>query len=333
MKYQNTLSDNRIECSICPRKCKLSDGQSGFCFVRENNNGEIKLKTYGINTGLAIDPVEKKPLYHFYPTSNVLSFGTNGCIMGCQFCQNDNITKVRPMYDFLNKTSPEEIVNLAIKNDCQAIAFTYNDPIAFFEYAVDTAKIARKNNIKTIAVTSGYLNPEPCKEFFEYMDATNIDLKGFSEKFYKKNCLAHLQPVLDTIKYVKNNTNCWLELTTLLIEGENTSDQIIENECDWIINNLGKDVPLHFSAFFPRYKFKNHKPTTLEILQNAYNIATRKGLNYIYTGNISDIQTSTTYCKNCGKPLIIREGYSLLENNLTGDKCKFCGTKLDGIFD
>lgn len=333
MKYQNTLSANKIQCTICPRKCQLSEGQTGFCFVRKNVNGENILETYGLNTGLAIDPVEKKPLYHFYPTSRILSFGTNGCIMGCQFCQNDNITKVRPLYEFLNKTSPTEIVEIAIKNDCKGIAYTYNDPIAFYEYTVDCAKIARKKGIKNIAVTSGFLNSENYKEFFEFMDATNIDLKGFSENFYSKNCLAKLQPILDTIKYVKNETNCHLELTTLLIEGENDSNEMIEAECDWIIENLGYDVPLHFSAFFPRYKFKNHKPTSVQTLLKAYKIAKDKGLNYVYTGNIPDIQTSTTYCKNCGKPLIIREGYSILEYNLIGNKCRFCNTKLDGKFD
>ena len=230
MKYQTTLNDNRQQCLICPRECKLKDNQCGFCFVREDINGEIKLKTYGYNTGLAIDPIEKKPLYHFYPMSKVLSFGTNGCIMGCQFCQNDNITKVKPNYNFLNETSPEMLVNIALDYNCKGIAFTYNDPIAFFEYTIDTAKLCKVNGLKTVAVTSGYINPEPAKEFFEYIDAVNIDLKGFSEDFYKKNCLAHLEPVLDTIKYVKQNTNCHLELTTLLIEQENDFDYM-ESTC------------------------------------------------------------------------------------------------------
>lgn len=332
MKYQTTLNDNRQQCLICPRECKLKDNQYGFCFVREDINGEIKLKTYGYNTGLAIDPIEKKPLYHFYPMSKVLSFGTNGCIMGCQFCQNDNITKVKPNYNFLNETSPEMLVNIALDYNCKGIAFTYNDPIAFFEYTIDTAKLCKVNGLKTVAVTSGYINPEPAKEFFEYIDAVNIDLKGFSEDFYKKNCLAHLEPVLDTIKYVKQNTNCHLELTTLLIEQENDFDYMLEQECDWIIENLGNNVPLHFSAFFPRYKFKERKPTSQKTLMRAYDIAVNKGINYVYTGNIPDIKTSSTFCKNCGKPLIVRLGYNISEYNLIDNKCKYCLTELDGKF-
>lgn len=333
MKYQNILSDNKVQCTICPRECRLSEGQTGFCAVRRNVKNKIILETYGYNTGLAIDPVEKKPLYNFYPDSKVLSFGTNGCNMGCQFCQNDNITKVKPNYNFLNKTTPEDIVKIALQYNCKSVAFTYNDPIAFFEYAIDTAKLCRNNGLKTIAVTSGFINPKPAKEFFKYIDATNIDLKGFSERFYKKNCLAKLQPVLDTIKYVKNETDCWLELTTLLIEGENDNKEELEAECDWIIDNLGKDTPLHFSAFFPRYKFKNKPPTKINTILNAYKTATDKGLNYVYTGNIADIQTSTTYCKNCKKPLIVRSGYNLLEYNLVENHCKFCDTTCDGYFE
>jgi len=330
MKYQKVI-DNKIQCEICPRQCKLLKNQRGFCYVRRNNGDKIVLDTYGYNTGLAIDPVEKKPLYHFYPISKVLSFGTLGCNMGCQFCQNDHITKVRFPIEQCEKVSPEQIVETARKYNCKSVAFTYNDPIIFLEYALDCAKLCRKEGIKTIAVTSGYINHEAAKEFFNLMDGANIDLKGFSEKFYGKNCLAHLEPVLETIKYAANETNCFIELTTLIIEGEN--DQYIEEECKWILENIGDSVPLHFSAFFPHYKFINRQPAKFETVLKAYNIAKNMGLKYVYTGNLSTIETSTTYCKNCNKPLLIRNGYKLLENNLEDGCCKYCKTKLDGCFE
>lgn len=332
MKYQNILQNGKVQCLICPRNCSLKEGQEGFCHVRKNVNNNIVLETYGYNTGLAIDPIEKKPLYQFYPTSPILSFGTLGCNMGCQFCQNWKTTKNKSQCSNFNKTSPQEIVQIAKYYRCKSVAFTYNDPIIFFEYALDCAKLCRQEGIKTVAVTSGYINPEPAKEFFSHMDAANIDLKAFSQSFYAKNCLAKLQPVLDTIKYVVTQTNCHIELTTMLIEGENDSDAEILSECNWILNNLGANVPLHFSAFFPRYKFQNKNATSFQTLQNAYNIAKKAGLNYVYTGNITNIETSTTYCKNCGKPVIKRNGYQLLEYNLVNGLCKFCSCKCDGRF-
>lgn len=330
MKYQNILKNNKTQCTICPRNCILGPNQNGYCYVRRNLNGQIILETYGYNTGLAIDPVEKKPLYHFYPSSGVLSFGTLGCNMGCAFCQNWQMTKIKYPIEQCQPAPPEAIVNTAKQNGCKSVAFTYNDPIIFYEYALETARLCRQEGIKTIAVTSGYINKEPAKEFFKLMDAANIDLKGFSEDFYKKNCMAHLQPVLDTIEYAVKDTKCFVELTTMLIEGEN--DQLIGKECEWIIEKLGDTVPVHFSAFYPRYQFADRKPTKLQTLINAYNIAMNIGLKYVYTGNINDEKTSTTYCKNCGKPLIKRDGYSIMENNLDNGFCPFCNTKQDGCF-
>ena len=332
MKYQNILKGNKIQCTICPRNCKLSEGQRGFCQVRQNISGNVELISYGYNTGLSVDPIEKKPLFHFYPSSKVLSFGTLGCNMGCMFCQNWHISKSKADPKALNQTSPEKIVKIAKDLGCKSVAFTYNDPVIFFEYAIDTAKICRDNGIKTVAVTAGYINPEPRKEFFTYMDAANIDLKAFSENFYKKNCLASLAPILDTIKYVKNETNCWLELTTLLIEGENDSEEELERECEWIVENLGVDVPLHFSAFHPDYKFMDRLPTKLSTLLKAYEIAQKAGIKYVYTGNVSDTKTSTTYCHNCSKAIIIRHNYSVNEENLQNGHCKFCGAKCRGKF-
>ena len=333
MNYQNILKDDKIQCTVCPRECVLSAGQEGFCHVRKNSEGKITLASYGYNTGLAIDPVEKKPLYQFYPASPVLSFGTLGCNMGCLFCQNWQTTKTKADIRLLNKTSPDEIVRIAKNYNCKSVAFTYNDPIIFFEYAIDTAKLCREEGIKTIAVTSGFMNPEPAKEFFKYMDGANIDLKGFSEQFYKKNCLAHIEPVLNTIKYAVNETDCWVELTTMLIEGENDSDEMIKHECEWILTNLGDCVPLHFSAFFPRYKFSGRKHTELSTLLRAYSIAKEAGLKYVYTGNLTNTETSATYCKSCNRPVIVRNGYELIEYNLSEEgKCIFCNTVCDGRY-
>ena len=334
MKYQNLLTNGKIQCTLCPRQCILKNGQRGFCHVRRNINGNISLETYGYNTGLAIDPIEKKPLYQFYPTSRILSFGTLGCNMGCQFCQNWQTTKNKSDCTQCNKSSPEEIVQIAQNYNCKSVAFTYNEPVIFFEYAIDTAKLCHENGIKTVAVTSGFINPEPAVEFFNSMDAANIDLKGFSENFYKKNCLAKLQPILDTIKYACNKTDCHIELTTLLIEGENDSEKDLTAECQWIIDNIGDCVPLHFSAFFPNYKMRQTNSTSFNTLIKAYNIAHSAGIKYVYTGNLTNQETSSTYCKNCGQPIIIRNGYKLLQYNLTlGGNCTFCGTKCDGRFE
>ena len=332
MKYQNILQNGKVQCAICPRNCILSEGQEGFCHVRKNVNQNIELITYGYNTGLAIDPIEKKPLYHFYPNTPILSFGTLGCNMGCLFCQNWDISKSKENPQSMRKTSPEEIVEIAKHYNCKSVAFTYNDPIIFFEYALDTAKLCRENNIKTVAVTSGFINPEPAQEFFEYMDAANIDLKGFSQRFYGKNCLAKLQPVLDTINYAVNKTACHIELTTMLIEGENDSTEEIQAECDWITENLGYCVPVHFSAFFPRFKFSDRQPTSIKTLLKAYNIAKESGIKYVYTGNLPHTESSTTYCKNCGKPIIVRDGYKLSEYHLDDGKCEYCSTLCDGKY-
>lgn len=310
----------------------LKEGQRGFCQIRQNLGGNVVLTSYGYNTGLAVDPIEKKPLYHFYPGSKVLSFGTLGCNMGCMFCQNWHTTKSKADSKHLNYTTPEKIVETALALGCKSVAFTYNDPVIFFEYAIDTAKLCRDAGIKTVAVTAGFINPEPRKEFFKYIDAVNIDLKAFSEEFYKKNCLAHLEPILDTIKYVRQETNCWLELTTLLIEGENDSDDELKKMCEWIVENLGVAVPLHFSAFHPDYKFLDHEATKLATLLNAYDIAKKAGIRYVYTGNVPDTKTSTTFCHACGKPLIVRQYYTINEYNLDRNRCKFCGAKCEGAF-
>lgn len=334
MPYQNTLKDNITQCLVCPRNCRLANYQRGFCFIRQNIDGEITLTAYGKTTGLAIDPIEKKPLYHFYPGSKVLSFGTLGCNMGCCFCQNWHITKTKDHTGLIQEASPKEIALSAKQYACKSVAFTYNDPVIFLEYAIDTAKECHALGIKTIAVTAGYINPEPRVELFHHIDAANIDLKGFSKEFYKKMCLAEIEPILETIKYVKKETPCHLELTTLLIEGFNDSNKDLRAQCDWIVENLGTEVPLHFSAFFPSWKLKNVPPTSPKTLLKAYQIAKKAGIKYVYTGNIQDDKTSTTFCHRCKKPLIKRHGFEITEYSLTEkNSCRFCGAICGGIFE
>ncbi len=335
MKYKNTINDDKIECKICPRHCKLKIGQSGFCKVRKNIDDKIVLTAYGHPLGLNLDPIEKKPLYHFYPDSEVFSFGTFGCNMGCLFCQNYHMTKIKedisPMIEYI---SPKEIAKITYDKKAKGVAFTYNDPIIFLEYAIDIAKQVKKLGLKNIAVTSGYMEDKPREEFFKYIDACNIDLKGFSNKFYKKLCLASIEPVLETIKYVKNETNCHMEITTLLIEGENDSNKEIENQCQWILDNIGPSIPLHFSAFFPMYKLTKINPTTLDTIKRAYNIAKDIGLNYVYAGNVQDEYMSTTFCHNCKKPIIKRDKYRVKSYNINyNSNCAFCDTPIYGSFD
>lgn len=323
---------NKIKCTVCPRECLLSEGQKGFCKVRENKNGKINLIPYNFATGLAIDPVEKKPLYHFYPSSKVLSFGTFGCNMGCKFCQNYHMSKFEQNFEYSQKATPEMIVETAKKYSCKSVAFTYNDPAVFIEYAIETAKLCRQEGIKTIAVTAGYINPSPAKEFYKYIDAANIDLKGFSENFYRKNCLAKLEPVLNTIKYVTNETDCVVELTTLLIDGENTESEDLKNEFNWITEELGADIPVHLSAFHPAWKFSDRERTKAETLFMARNLAKETGLNYVYTGNIIDESSSTTVCPTCKRKLIIRNGYNTEILALKNGKCANCGSEIYGKF-
>ena len=333
MGYLRKISNGKTQCLLCPRECVLLEEQRGFCHVRKNEGDEIVSTTYGYTSGLAIDPIEKKPLYHFYPSSKALSFGTLGCNMGCLFCQNYTTTKSYDDEQTLMKISPEIIVKTALKYACKSIAFTYNDPIVFYEYAIDTAKLAHENGIKTVAVTAGYINEAPAKEFFPHIDAVNIDLKGFTKEFYQKNCLADFEKILNIIQYVANETDCHLELTTLLIEGENTDENQLLQEFDWILKKLGDNIPLHLSAFHPAWKMIDKPFTSAETLFNAYKLAKSAGLKYVYTGNISDIKTSTTYCQNCGAELVIRDGFKVITNNiLPGWKCPECLTKQYGCF-
>jgi len=332
-RYWHALENGSIQCDICPRDCKLHDGQRGLCFVRKCEDKQIVLTTYGRSSGFCIDPIEKKPLNHFYPGSSVLSFGTAGCNLACKFCQNWDISKSREFDRLCAEATPEAIARAAVEWECKSVAFTYNDPVIFLEYAVDVAKACHDLDIKTVAVTAGYIHADARQEFFAHMDAANIDLKAFTDDFYHKLCAGHLQPVLDTLVYLKHETDVWFEITTLLIPGQNDSDEELIAMCDWIASNLGEDVPLHFTAFHPDWKMMDASATSIAILKRARDIALRAGLHYVYTGNVHDKVGGTTYCPACKSRLIMRDWYELPEYRLSEDGlCMVCGTKIPGRY-
>ncbi len=333
-RYWKVIDDGRIECELCPRACKLSDGQRGLCFVRARHGDQMFLTTWGRSSGFCVDPIEKKPLSHFYPGTSVLSFGTAGCNLTCKFCQNHDISKSRQMDSLAFKATPEMIVAEALKQNCKSLAYTYNDPVIFLEYAVDVAKLARESGLKNVAVTAGYINEEAREEFFQYMDAVNLDLKAFSERFYHKLCTATLDNVLESARYIYHKTSCWLELTTLLIPDENDNDEEINAMCNWILSELGPDVPLHFTAFHPDFKMLDKPRTPADTLKKARDIALHHGIHYVYCGNIHDAQSQTTRCPKCAQDLIVRDWHQLKEWHIgQGGHCCGCGTKIAGFFE
>ncbi|MEI7842776.1 MAG: AmmeMemoRadiSam system radical SAM enzyme [Gallionellaceae bacterium] len=332
-KYWHALDDGRIQCDLCPRDCKLHDGQRGACFVRGSVDGMMVLTTYGRSSGFCVDPIEKKPLNHFYPGSSILSFGTAGCNLACKFCQNWDISKSRNFDKLADQASPEAIANSAHELGCKSVAFTYNDPIIFAEYAMDVADACHRHDIKTVAVTAGYIHAAPRRDFFAKMDAANVDLKAFTDEFYVKQTGSHLQPVLDTLKYLRQETEVWIELTTLLIPGLNDGEEEITQMSEWIVKELGKDVPLHFTAFHPDYKMTAIPATPPATLTRARAIAQAAGLHYVYTGNVHDTTGGTTYCSSCQRPLIVRDWYEIEQYKVTDQgACSQCGTKLAGFF-
>ncbi|MDR3390693.1 MAG: AmmeMemoRadiSam system radical SAM enzyme [Sulfuriferula sp.] len=333
-KYWHALDDGRIQCDLCPRDCKLHEGQRGACFVRMRENNQIVLTTYGRSSGFCIDPIEKKPLNHFYPGSSVLSFGTAGCNLACKFCQNWDISKSRDMDSLMDQAAPETIAIAAERSGCKSVAFTYNDPVIFAEYAMDTADACHARGIKTVAVTAGYMHAAARRDFYSRIDAANVDLKAFTEDFYFKLTGSQLQPVLDTLVYLRHETDVWFEITTLLIPGKNDSDEEISAMCQWIMQQLGPDVPLHFSAFHPDYKMPDIPQTPAATLIRARDIALRAGLHYVYTGNVHHIEGDTTFCPDCHAPLIVRDWYQINTYRLTADGCcPDCGSRIAGRFD
>jgi pyruvate formate lyase activating enzyme len=332
-KYWHPLEDGRLQCDVCPRACKLRDGQRGVCFVRAREDDQVVLTTYGRSSGFCVDPVEKKPLNHFLPGSAIFSFGTAGCNLACRFCQNWDITKSKEIDTLADEASPEAIARAAADHGCRSVAFTYNDPTIFMEYAVDVADACRELDIATVAVTAGYMCPEPRAEFFTHLDGANIDLKGFTEDFYRHSCGADLGAVLETIEYV-NETDVWLELTTLLIPGLNDSDAEVDAMTTWVIDRLGPDVPMHFTAFHPDYRMLDRDPTPFSTLVRAREIAHGNGVRHAYVGNVRDGDGQSTYCHGCGARVIERRGYTIGEYRLddTGH-CLACDVLIPGVFD
>jgi pyruvate formate lyase activating enzyme len=332
-RYYSKLADGRVRCEVCPRFCTLHDGQRGMCFVRAREGDRIVLTTWGRSSGFCVDPIEKKPLNHFLPGTPVLSFGTAGCNLGCRFCQNWDISKSKDVDRLAEAASPERIAQSAVELGCKSVAFTYNDPVIFLEYAVDVAQACRARGLKTVAVTAGYMTPEPRVEMYRHMDAANVDLKGFTEDFYRKLCLGHLQPVLDTLVYLKRETPVWFEITTLLIPGHNDSDEEVENLSRWVARELGCEVPLHFTAFHPDFQMMDTPPTPPATLTRARRIALRNGLRYVYTGNVHDEEGGSTRCPSCGEVVVGRDWYLLTRWNLQAGCCGSCGTRIPGVFE
>jgi pyruvate formate lyase activating enzyme len=332
--FWHALDDGRIQCDVCPRACKLNEGQRGLCFVRAREGDRIVLTSYGRSSGFCVDPIEKKPLNHFLPGSAVLSFGTAGCNLACKFCQNWDISKSREIDTLADAASPQKIAEAARDLGCRSVAFTYNDPVIFLEYAVDVAATCRELGIRSVAVTAGYICPQPRVEFYRAMDAANVDLKGFTEDFYHRVCAAHLAPVLETLEYLKHETDVWFELTTLLIPGLNDSAADLHAMTTWVVEHLGPDVPMHFTAFHPDYKMRDRPPTPPETLSRARLIALGNGVRHAYTGNVSDSTGQSTYCATCGTRVIERDWFRIGDYRLddTGH-CRECRTKLPGVFD
>jgi pyruvate formate lyase activating enzyme len=332
-RYWHPLEDGRIQCDLCPRACKLREGQRGLCFVRAREDDRIVLTTYGRSSGFCVDPIEKKPLNHFLPGTPVLSFGTAGCNLACRFCQNWDISKSKEVDTLAAVASPDAVAAAAADLGCESVAFTYNDPVIFHEYAIDVAAACHEHGIRSVAVTAGYVCPEPLAEFSDHMDAANVDLKGFTEDFYRHVCGGHLGAVLDTLQYLNDRDQVWLEITTLLIPGLNDSDRELDTETAWIVEHLGPDVPVHFTAFHPDFRMTDRPPTPPATLTRAAAIARANGVHFAYTGNVHDRRGSSTYCPGCGGLLIERDWYDLGEYRLTDSgRCPDCDTAVPGVF-
>jgi pyruvate formate lyase activating enzyme len=332
-RWWETLPDGRIHCYLCPRHCHIGVGQHGFCYIRENVAGELIQQAYGRPAALAIDPIEKKPLFHFHPGSKILSLGTAGCNLGCQFCQNFDISKARSVQQSSGSMSPEQIVEMALAQGAPSIAFTYNEPTIWAEFAIDIAREAHKAGLRTVMVSNGYITREAFAEVYEHIDAANIDLKGFSEDFYTKVTLSHMEPVLKTLRWLRRETSVWFEITNLIIPGANDSPAETVELCDWIMGELGDDVPLHFTAFHPDFKMLDREPTPPETIHRARELALERGLKYVYEGNIFSRDGGSTRCPGCGKTLIRRTWHRVEEVAIENGCCRHCGTEIAGEFD
>ncbi|MBI1394947.1 MAG: AmmeMemoRadiSam system radical SAM enzyme [Betaproteobacteria bacterium] len=333
-RWYHATDDGRLQCDLCPRDCRLHDGQRGACFVRMREGDRIVLTTYGRSSGFCIDPIEKKPLNHFYPGSSVLSFGTAGCNLACKFCQNWDISKSRDMDRLMDQASPDAIADAAVASGSRSVAFTYNDPVIFAEYAMDVADACHERGVKTVAVTAGYIHPEPRREFYAKMDAANVDLKAFTDDFYFRLTGSRLAPVLDTLRYLVHETDVWVEITTLLIPSTNDSDAELAALSAWIAKELGVHVPLHFTAFHPDFRMTDLHATPASTLRRARDIAHAAGLKYVYTGNVHDTEGGTTFCPHCRETLITRDWHDIRHYDLTpGGHCPHCAAEVAGRFE
>jgi pyruvate formate lyase activating enzyme len=309
----------------------MGKNQPGFCYIRKNIDGKLYSLGYGKSAGFAIDPIEKKPLNHFLPGTEILSFGTAGCNLGCRFCQNWNISKAKLDDDQSLSASPESVVEMALRHRVPSLAFTYNDPVIWGEFVIDISRLARESGVKSVMVTAGYITPEARPQVFRYIDAANVDLKAFTEQFYRKLTFSHLDPVLDTLKWLKNETDIWFEITNLIIPGENDDPEETRRLCNWVLDNLGDEVPLHFTAFHPDFKMVGTPRTPESTVQRARQIALSAGVKYCYVGNVFDEEGQTTYCPACGRALIRRSWHEILEYHLVNDHCA-CGQEIPGYF-
>jgi pyruvate formate lyase activating enzyme len=331
-RYFEPAPKGRILCTLCPRGCRLGEGQDGFCVVRKVRDGRLVTSAWGRTTGFAVDPVEKKPLAHFHPGTTCLSFGTPGCNLGCSFCQNWDLSKARDDEARTAPWEPERVVRLAQEAGSPAIAFTYNDPTIWAEYAIDVAKAAHARGLKTIFVTNGYVNAAPREEIYAHMDAANVDLKAFTEEFYRRQCLAHLEPVLETLAWLAKQGRTWFEVTNLLIPGLNDDPAETRRLCEWMAHHVGLDVPLHFTAFHPDWKLRDRPRTPAATLSRAREIARDVGLRYVYTGNVHDAEGQTTWCPRCGAAVVERDWHSVRAVRMRGDACAACGARIAGRF-
>ncbi len=325
------MPDGRVHCFLCPRHCHLAEGQRGFCFVRRNIGGRLLQLAYGHPAALQIDPIEKKPLNHFLPGTTILSLGTAGCNLGCRFCQNWDISKARSEHITATELTAPQIVTLALRNQTPSIAFTYNEPTIWGEYVADIAAIAHERGLATVMVTNGYIAREAFVDVYRHIDAANVDLKAMSEEFYARATLSHVQPVLDTLRRLRHETGVWFEITNLLIPTLNDQQPEVQRLCAWILENLGEDVPVHFSAFHPDFKFLDKPSTPAATLHRARALAMHMGLKFVYEGNIHS-EAGSTICPGCRRTIIRRSWHSVTGNLVREGKCTQCGAQIAGVF-
>jgi len=330
-RWWESEANGRVHCFLCPRHCHIHSGQSGFCFIRVNEGGKLYSLGYGAPAAIQVDPIEKKPLNHFLPGTRVFSMGTAGCNMGCFFCQNWDISKSHQDQVKAKHISPEEVPMLALRYGCDSIAFTYNEPTIWGEYIIDICRAAKGYGLQTVMVTNGYITYEAFHDIYDHIDAANVDLKAFTEQFYGKITLTHLEPVLKTLEWLKNETQVWFEITNLMIPTLNDDPNETKRLAEWILSHLGPDVPLHFTAFHPDFKLQDKPRTPPETLHRAREIALKVGLHYVYEGNIFS-NAANTYCPNCGALLIERSWHDVLDDRIKEGACATCGTRIPGVW-